>query len=362
MTHLLSLIIFVLFPFVGARRSFRIDDTRHSAQQQNSTIADGLEASVEMREAFNPRPSGMAVLRRAGPHAVAWREGSKQIFQHTGRLEMRQVAPWFRFGPRRANVALQAVGGPGADRTAALGVSPATSDPGPRPRLSAVLFDIDGTLFDSDALHLRAFQDLLEKEGFNGGRRISESFHRERISGRQNVQIVRDLLPEKNDAEGALFSAQKEARFRELAATELPALVTPGLEELLSWLVERGVLCAAVTNAPRENAELMLGAIGRSDWFKPLIIGDECSAGKPCPEPYLRAMRELGVTPDECIAFEDSPSGARAAVAAGVRTIGITSTQTAEALEQAGCVRTIDDFTDVDLWEELEHRCSTGAR
>ena len=224
-------------------------------------------------------------------------------------------------------------------------------------RLSAALFDIDGTLFNSDALHLLAFQELLQEEGFNGGERISEAFFLENISGRQNSQIVRDLFPERTAAQGADFSDRKEAKFRELAAAELSGMVTPGLEALLGTLEARGVRCAAVTNAPRANAELMLGAIGRLGWFEPLIIGDECTAGKPDPEPYLRAMRELGVLPGECLAFEDSPSGARAAVAAGLRTVGITSTQPAAVLvEGAGCAYAIADFTETALAREVEER------
>ncbi|EOD39073.1 hypothetical protein EMIHUDRAFT_56982, partial [Emiliania huxleyi CCMP1516] len=117
----------------------------------------------------------------------------------------------------------------------------------------------------------------------------------------------------------------------------------------------QGVRCAAVTNAPRANAELMLGAIGAVagkeslSFFSPLIIGDECSHAKPHPEPYLAAMRLLGVEAENCLAFEDSPSGAAAAVAAGTQTVGITSTQTAEKLEEAGCSIAIRDFEDPGL-------------
>lgn len=221
---------------------------------------------------------------------------------------------------------------------------------------ATLALQIDGTLFNSDSLHLVAFQDLLKEYGFNGGQAISEEFFMAKITGRQNSQIVADLFPEMSMEEGATFSDRKEARFRELAAERLPSLATPGLDATLQRLEAAGVKCAAVTNAPRANAELMLGAIGRLGWFEPLIIGDECSAGKPDPEPYLRAMRELGVTPESCIAFEDSESGAAAAVAAGVRTLGLTSTQTSEKLLQAGCAMTISDFEDASLVRELDER------
>ena len=132
-------------------------------------------------------------------------------------------------------------------------------------------------------------------------------------------------------------------------AERLASLATPGLTPLLAHLEAKGVRCAAVTNAPRANAELMLSAIDRLDFFEPLIIGDECSHAKPHPEPYLAAMRLLGVEAENCLAFEDSPSGAAAAVAAGAQTVGITSTQTAEKLEEAGCSIAIRDFEDPGL-------------
>ena len=221
------------------------------------------------------------------------------------------------------------------------------------------VFQIDGTLFNSDDVHFKVFQEMLQEHGFNDGEPISEDFFMAAISGRQNSQIVADLFPQMSADEGAAFSERKEARFRELAAESLPLLATPGLEQLLDRLEAAGVRCAAVTNAPRANAELMLGAIGRLGWFQPLIIGDECSAGKPHPEPYLRAMRELGVTAEACIAFEDSESGAAAAVAAGVRTYGLTTTQTAEKLLAAGCALTIGDFEDEPLSRELDERWRT---
>jgi len=222
-----------------------------------------------------------------------------------------------------------------------------------RSTLKAVLFDIDGTLFNSDEIHLAVFQEMLQAQGFNGGDRIDKRFFLERISGRQNARIVADLFPEWGVEEGSAFSERKEARFRELAVDRLAELITPGLPTFLDFLAARGVACAAVTNAPRPNALLMLRAIGRDDFFHPLVIGDECSNAKPHPEPYLAAMRVLGVDPESCLAFEDSPSGARAAVGAGVRTLGITSTQPEAALAEAGCAVMISDFESAQLWQEL---------
>lgn len=189
---------------------------------------------------------------------------------------------------------------------------------------------------------------------------ISEDFFRQRISGRSNADICGDLFPEWTAEQGIAFSAYKEQAFRDRAADRLAALKMPGLDTLIAWVDDHGLQKAAVTNAPRANAEQMLSAIGRQQWFDTLVIGDECSAAKPDPEPYRAAMRTLGVTPAECVAFEDSPSGARAAVAAGVHTIGVLSTQPAALLVAAGCSTLIVDFDDVALWEDLTKLTDRG--
>ena len=224
-------------------------------------------------------------------------------------------------------------------------------------RPQAMLFDIDGTLFNSDSLHcalhafcrlaslhhsntltLRqppctddVFREVLADEGFDGGEPISEAFFRERISGRANAAICADLFPDKSTEEAEAFSAMKEQRFRDLAASQLASLTTPGLQGLIRWIEQNGIRTAAVTNAPRPNAELMLRSISRLEWFEILVIGDECTAAKPDPEPYLEAMRKLGVEPSQCVALEDSPSGATAAVAAGVRGAHALPRRTARA-------------------------------
>ena len=227
-------------------------------------------------------------------------------------------------------------------------------------RLKAVLFDIDGTLFHSDAVHLSVFQDVLAEAGFDGGRRITEEFFKDRISGRQNAMILVDLFPQWTVAEAESFAVRKEERFRECVAEQLPSRIMPGLLDFCADLEAAGVRCAAVTNAPRANAVLMLqaltiGSLSGLDFFAPLIIGDECARGKPHPDPYEEAMRRLGVSAADCLAFEDSLSGATAAVAAGVRTIGITSSQPAETLiAQAGCARAVSDFADEGLAREME--------
>jgi HAD superfamily hydrolase (TIGR01509 family) len=213
----------------------------------------------------------------------------------------------------------------------------------------ALLFDLDGTLADTDSLHLPTWVDVLEPYGV----RVDEEFYRESISGRNTSEIVRDLLPELSDEENRSVGDAKEARFRE-RATELEPL--PGLVDFVERGRERGMRVALVTNAPEENVEALMLALGLRDLFDTVVLADEVEAVKPDPAPYAAALKKLGVSADEALAFEDSLSGISSSVAADIPTVGITSTQVPEKLRNAGAFMTVEDFTDprlrnvIDQW------------
>ncbi|GIL60993.1 hypothetical protein Vafri_15417 [Volvox africanus] len=211
--------------------------------------------------------------------------------------------------------------------------------------IRGVLFDVDGTLVESDPLHFRAFQEILAEVGFNGGRPIDEVFFRRHISGRHNPEIAADLFPEWDEDRRTAFYLDKEERYRRLAAAGLEPL--QGLREFLEWVRQRGLRTAAVTNAPRANAEMMLAALGVESCFEHLVLGEECMRAKPHPDPYLIAMDLLGLTPGELVVFEDSPSGVAAGVAAGAPVIALTTGQDPAVLQQAGAVWIVRNFHDV---------------
>lgn len=212
-------------------------------------------------------------------------------------------------------------------------------------RLQAILFDIDGTLTDSDPLHLRTFQEMLVELGYNDGKVIDEAFFQKMIAGRHNDDIANDLFPDLDkDRQREIFE-EKEARFRKLAEKAL--LPINGLNEFLQWIDHRGLKKAAVTNAPRANAEIMLRGLGLEDYFQHVIIGAECTRAKPYPDPYLTAMDRCGVSAESVIVIEDSPAGISASVAAGITTVGIQTGQLRTTLEEAGVAVVIKDYYDL---------------
>ncbi|KAJ4836390.1 hypothetical protein Tsubulata_021512 [Turnera subulata] len=224
--------------------------------------------------------------------------------------------------------------------------------------LEAVLFDVDGTLCDSDPLHHYAFREMLQKINFNGGVPIDEEFFIKNIAGKHNDDIARVLFPDDLER-GLKFCVEKEAMFRKLASEQLKPL--NGLYKVKKWIEDHGLKRAAVTNAPRENAELMISRLGLSDFFDTLILGDECEHAKPHPEPYLKALKVLNVSKEHTFIFEDSVSGIKAGVAAGMPVFGLTTRNPEELLMQAKPTCLIKDYEDPKLWAALEELDATPS-
>lgn len=180
---------------------------------------------------------------------------------------------------------------------------------------------------------------------------IDQAFYQSRITGRLNEAIIQDLLPQLSLSQGKQLADEKEARFRKLAF-KLERLA--GLTNILAWSEERKLLRSLVTNAPPKNVEFMLQVLGLTEMFDWVILAENLSAGKPDPLPYRMALEELGISASEAVAFEDSPSGIRSAVGAGIYTIGIASTQSPNHLKELGASLAVSDFTDPELWKLLE--------
>jgi beta-phosphoglucomutase len=218
--------------------------------------------------------------------------------------------------------------------------------------LKALIFDMDGTLVHSDPVHLEAFAEVLKAEGVD----INEEIYRSKIIGRTNEAIFASLLPHLPVEKHETFADEKEATFRRMAQDLKPL---EGLLDLLGWAEMRGIRIALVTNAPRLNADHMLEALGLAGRFEVEITIEEVERGKPDPLPYLTALERLGIQADEAIAFEDSPSGMRAAKAAGLFSFGVLTGLSGDEMREIGADGAIVTFHDRALWEILEHRAAS---
>ncbi|PON56746.1 HAD hydrolase, subfamily IA [Parasponia andersonii] len=218
--------------------------------------------------------------------------------------------------------------------------------------LEAILFDIDGTLCDSDPQHYLAFRQMLQEIGFNGGVPIAEEYFIKNISGKHNAELCRVLLPDWDIERARKFMEDKEGLFRRLAAEQLKPV--KGLHYLCKWIDERGLKRAAVTNAPRPNVDLIISMLNLSSFFKIIVLGNECERAKPFPDPYLKGLQALEVSHEHTFVFEDSASGVKAGVAAGMPVVGLGTRNPEKSLLDAGASFVIKDFDDPKLWTALE--------
>ena len=215
--------------------------------------------------------------------------------------------------------------------------------------LEAILFDLDGTLADTDSIHFAVWQDILIRYDLD----IDRSFYRQRISGRTNSKIIKDIIPQLTLEDAWKLATEKEETYRRLATSLLP---TPGLDRVIELTDRANLKRAIVTNAPEDNAAYMLKVLRLTDTFPTVILAKDAPPGKPDPAPYKLALNRLLVMRDRAIAFEDSAAGIRSAVDAGIYTIGVTSSHPAEDLLNAGANMTIQDFNDEQLWKFLDSK------
>jgi HAD superfamily hydrolase (TIGR01509 family) len=214
---------------------------------------------------------------------------------------------------------------------------------------ATLLFDLDGTIVETDALHFQAFTSVFTPLGIT----IDWDEYKKRVLGRNNADIATDFLPHLPAAEHAGIMDAKEAAYRALIRSLESA---SGLLDLLAWADTQAVPCGVVTNAPRANADTVLAALDIRHRFKVVVIAPELREAKPPPLPYLTALEALGGEASRSVAFEDSASGVRAAVAAGLGTVGLTSSLDAAALQDAGAHVTGRDFTDPAIIRFIRER------
>jgi HAD superfamily hydrolase (TIGR01509 family) len=185
--------------------------------------------------------------------------------------------------------------------------------------IRAVILDLDGLMVDSEPLSRRAWEQVLSGLGCALDDAVYASVIGLRLedSSRRLQEACNAPLPAP-----ALARLKSEA-MAAIVAQGVPTM--PGLEALLAEVERRGVLWGVATSSRLQYARTVLDQIGLLSRCRALATGDEVPAGKPAPDVYLLAARRLAVPPLLCLALEDSPTGAAAAVAAGMRTVLVTA-------------------------------------
>ena len=212
--------------------------------------------------------------------------------------------------------------------------------------LKALLFDMDGTLTDTDHIHMKAWQEVLAKHGVL----IDQTIYNSSITGKVNPLIVNAFLPHLDSQAVNEVVSEKEAIAIQMMQTLEPVA---GLHEVLDWQAQQGLKLALVTNATNATVPFVLDVLGLSETFKVRILAEDVLAGKPDPVHYKTALERLGIKPENAIAFEDSPSGVHSAAGAGIKVVALTTSQPQKALKNAGASLVVADFTAPELWDLL---------
>lgn len=217
--------------------------------------------------------------------------------------------------------------------------------------LAAVVFDFDGVVIDSHMAHERSWFALAAELGRPFTSEIFVS-----TFGQRNDSILPLLgwAEEGDETRIRQLGDRKEQIYREtLRSEEIEPL--PGVVGLLENLRLAGIPCAIGTSTPRENVACVLEITGLTGFFQAVSASEDVTRGKPDPEVFLKAAAKLGVEPSCCVVIEDAQVGIRAAKAAGMKSLAVTTTHPAEdlAVESPDRIEVSLVPVDVDSLREL---------
>lgn len=193
--------------------------------------------------------------------------------------------------------------------------------------VKAIIFDMDGVIVDNQQYHLKAWEVFCGKQGFAFDiKTFSQKFF-----GKSNFEILNSLSPVELSMEETLkLGEEKEVIYRDLYINEIVPL--NGLIAFLKKIKASDKRVAIASSAPISNINFVLDNLQIRQYFEAIVDVSMVKRSKPDPEIYLKAASLLNTKPSDCLVFEDSHSGIKAALAAGMNVIAITTTHTSEEL------------------------------
>ena len=209
-------------------------------------------------------------------------------------------------------------------------------------RKELIIFDLDGTLINTDTLYTLGWKTILKEYGVELPEATLMQMNGQ--STERNNEIVNSYL---NSWERTLEARNKREGFV-LDAMEMGLLLMkPGAQELLDELKSAGRRMALATSSPSNRAKVQLAKLGREHYFEFIIYGDEVSEKKPAPEIYTTVLEKLAVAPEDSIAIEDTRSGVLSALAAGLEVYLVTNSDTTEFADNPN-VHILKSLTDIE--------------
>ncbi len=204
-----------------------------------------------------------------------------------------------------------------------------------------VIFDMDGVLADTGHIHYESWIKMATEIGVEFTREIFEE-----TFGQQSPTITRKLVgPEVDEILVENWANLKEKYYREMIREKLVPL--PGVIRIIKELKSEGFKLAIGSSGPPENVELLLSQLKIKPFFDVIITAFDVKKGKPDPEAFLNAAKNLNINPKNCIVIEDAPVGLEAAKKAGMISIALTTTH--NKAELVGAHLVIKDLTEISI-------------
>lgn len=195
-----------------------------------------------------------------------------------------------------------------------------------------VIFDLDGVLIDSGWAHKQAWFDLAERKSLD----FSDEFFYDTF-GMQNDQIIPILVGRKIEpCELEEMSEWKEQRYRDIVSEKLT--LSPGAENLLAELKNKGFQLAIGSSTPKANLDLIFQCLKLDNYISAYVTKEDVKNGKPAPDTFITAAQKLLLLPQYCVVVEDAVHGIEAANAAGMSVIALTTTRKREDLSGADII------------------------
>ena len=204
--------------------------------------------------------------------------------------------------------------------------------------VSGIIFDMDGTIVDSLPYHHEAWRIFFEE---NKVEDFSEKL--KKYKGGGTLDLMKAVYGDIYSLEELKkMSDDKEIIFRDIYRGNIVPI--DGYLEFLNEMKSKNILVGIASNAIKLNVDLTLKELGIYDLFDSIICGDEVNYGKPNPEMFNKTISYFKVNKANCLIFEDSIEGITAANNAGIKVIGVTSSNSSDVLKNAGCIETVDNY------------------
>src|SRR5579859_210404 len=207
-------------------------------------------------------------------------------------------------------------------------------------KIQAIIWDLDGVIIDSADEHRRAWQRLAREENIKF---TDNDFWA--TFGQRNNDIFAITWGPLTPAQVQELGNRKETYFRDLI--RLTAAPLPGSMELMQSLHQAGYPQALASSAPIENIQLISEVLGLERYLTALVSGETVPHGKPAPDIFLKAAKELHIDPPHCLVIEDAVAGVEAAHAAGMRCIAVAGNRNLDGLRAAELM--VHDLTEVSV-------------